>query len=119
MFGNLSPTPFFVKAAVHQSKEPNHAENWAVEAHHRLAQQRGKKPGTTAGQVWAVWPDIKSALAEGQRIDTIRRLLEEQAGIEITTATLAGLSVPWREKRSSALARVKSARRALPRGNTK
>jgi hypothetical protein len=96
MFGNLSPTPLFVKAAVNQSKELNQAENWAVEVHHRLAQQRGKKPETTASQVWAVWPDIKSALADGQRIGTIRRLLEEQTGIEITTATLAGLPVPWR-----------------------
>jgi hypothetical protein len=67
LFGNLSPTPLLVKAAVHQSKEPNQAENSAVEARHRLAQQRGKKPETTASQVWAVWPDIKSALAEGQR----------------------------------------------------
>src|SRR5215472_10494629 len=71
MFVNLSPTPFYVKAAVHQSKEPNQAENWAVEARHRLAQHRGKKPETTAGQIWTVWPDSKSALAEGQRIGTI------------------------------------------------
>jgi hypothetical protein len=89
-----------VKAAVHQSKEPSQAENWAVEAHHRLAQQRGKKPETTAGQVWAVWPDIKSALAEGQRIGTIRRLLEEQAGIEITTATLTTYISRCRRKES-------------------
>ena len=85
---------------MHQSKEPNYAGNWAVEARHRLAQRRGKKPETKAGQVWAVWPDIKSALAEGQRIGTIRRLLEEQAGIEITTATLTTYISRCRQKES-------------------
>jgi hypothetical protein len=73
---------------VEQSKERNQTQNWAAEARNRLAKQRGKKPETTAGQIWALWPDIKNALAEGQRIRTIRQLLEEHAGIVVTTASL-------------------------------
>jgi hypothetical protein len=73
---------------VEQSKERNQTQNWAAEARNRLAKQRGKKPDTTAGQIWALWPDIKNALAEGQRIRTIRQLLEEHAGIAVTTASL-------------------------------
>ena len=71
-----------------QSKERNQTQNWAAEARNRLAKQRGRKPETTAGQIWALWPDIKNALAEGQRISTIRQLLEEHAGIAVTTASL-------------------------------
>jgi hypothetical protein len=73
---------------VEQSKERNQTQNWAAEARNRLAKQRGRKPETTAGQIWALWPDIKNALAEGQRIRTIRQLLEEHAGITVTTASL-------------------------------
>jgi hypothetical protein len=73
---------------VEQSKERNQTQNWAAEARNRLAKQRGKKPETTAGQIWALWPDIKNALAAGQRIRTIRQLLEEHAGIAVTTASL-------------------------------
>jgi len=75
-------------AHVEQSKERNQTQNWAAEARNRLAKQRGKKPETTAGQIWALWPDIKNALAEGQRIRSIRQLLEEHAGIVVTTASL-------------------------------
>jgi hypothetical protein len=73
---------------VEQSKERNLTRNWVAEARNRLARQRGKKPETTAGQIWARWTDIKNALAEGQRIRTIRQLLEEHAGIAVTTASL-------------------------------
>ena len=63
-------------------------QQWITETKDRLAQRRGKKPATKAGQLRALWPEIRSAKAEGQSLATIRQWLEEEAGIVVTVQSL-------------------------------
>jgi len=60
-------------------------QQWITETKDRLAQRRGKKPATKAGQLRALWPEIRAAKAEGQSLATIRQSLEEDAGIILTS----------------------------------
>jgi hypothetical protein len=46
-------------------------QQWVTETKDRLAQRRGKKPATKAGQLRALWPEIRAAKAEGQTLATI------------------------------------------------
>jgi hypothetical protein len=41
---------------------------WIAETTDRLAQRRGKKPSTKAGQLRVLWPEIRAAKAEGQSL---------------------------------------------------
>jgi hypothetical protein len=63
-------------------------QRWIVETSDRLAQRRGEKPATKAGQLRALWPEIRAAKGEGQSLATIRQWLEEEAGIVITVQSL-------------------------------
>jgi hypothetical protein len=47
------------------------ADNWIPESRNRLAQRRAKKPDTKSGQIWALWPEIKAALADGQSFRSV------------------------------------------------
>jgi hypothetical protein len=74
------PFPWYMRARL--------AENWIPETRTRLARWRAKKPDTKAGQIWALWPEIKAALDDGQSFKSIRRWLEEHAGITVSVPSL-------------------------------
>ena len=63
-------------------------DNWIPETRSRLAQRRAGKPTTKAGQFWALWPEIKAALDQGQSIRTIQAWLEQDADLVLTVSTL-------------------------------
>ncbi len=56
-------------------------QQWIAETRQRLAQRRGKKPATKAGQIRALWPEIQAAIADGQSLASIRQWLEEEGGV--------------------------------------
>ena len=62
--------------------------NWIILARSRLAQRRAEKPATKAGQIRALWPEIDAALAGGQSMKSIRKWLEEDAGISLGITSL-------------------------------
>jgi len=64
----------------------------------RLAQRRGKKPATKAGQLRALWTEIRAAIAEGQSLATIHHWLEEEAGIVVTVQSLGSYLTRMRRK---------------------
>jgi len=64
------------------------SENWVTEVRRRLAARREKKPETKGGQIWALWPEIKAALANGQTFRSIRLWLEEEGGVIVTLGSL-------------------------------
>jgi hypothetical protein len=64
------------------------ADNWIPETRNRLAQRRAKKPDTKSGQIWALWPEIKAALADGQSFRSVCEWLTEDAG---STVSIPGL----------------------------
>ncbi len=82
-------------------------QQWITETKDRLAQRRGKKPATKAGQLRALWPEIRAAKAEGQSLATIRQWLEEDAGIVVTVQSLG-----------SYLTRIQRKERATPAAPT-
>ena len=59
-------------------------DKWIPETRSRLAQPRGRKPDTKAGQLWALWPEIKAALEDGQSVRTVLDWLKEDAGIIVS-----------------------------------
>ena len=90
--------------AMEKAEEYTKAEQqWITETKDRLAQRRGKKPATKAGQLRALWPEIRAAKAEGQSLATIRQWLEEDAGIVVTVQSLG-----------SYLTRIQRKERATP-----
>src|SRR5580692_6392194 len=64
------------------------SENWIALVRSRLALRGAEKPATKAGQIRAVWPEIEAALAGGQSMKSIRRWLEEDAGITLGITSL-------------------------------
>jgi len=52
------------------------------------ASRRAEKPATKAGQIRALWPEIDAALAGGQSMKSIRKWLEEDAGIALAITSL-------------------------------
>lgn len=68
----------------HQSQ----SANWIDDARRRLADCRGKKPETKAGQIWALWPEIKVALDDGHTVNSIRLWLKDEVEVAVTTDTL-------------------------------
>ena len=62
--------------------------DWVSHAHARLARRRTEKPATKAGQIRALWPDIEAALEGGQSMKSIRKWLEEDAGITLGITSL-------------------------------
>jgi hypothetical protein len=89
------------------------ADNWIPETRNRLAQRRAKKPDTKSGQIWALWPEIKAALADGQSFRSISEWLTEDAGI---TVSIPGLrSYVSRSRRKEAILRRAEAENAFLR----
>ena len=68
--------------------EPENSGTWIILARSRLAQRRAGKPATKAGQIRALWPEIDAALAGGQSMKSIRKWLEEDAGISVGITSL-------------------------------
>ena len=62
--------------------------DWVSHARARLARHRTEKPATKAGQIRALWPDIEAALEGGQSMKSIRKWLEEDAGITLGITSL-------------------------------
>ena len=58
-------------------------EKWIPETRGRLAQRRARKPDTKSGQLWALWPEIKAALNDGQSVRTVLDWPKEDAGIVV------------------------------------
>ncbi|MGB9456592.1 MAG: hypothetical protein WCB12_11140 [Bryobacteraceae bacterium] len=73
-------------------------QQWIAETRHRLAQRRGKKPATKAGQIRALWPEIKAAIADGQSLASIRQWLEEEGGVIVTVQSLGSYLTRIRRK---------------------
>ena len=85
--------------AMGKSEEYTKAElRWVTETTDRLAQRRGKKPSTKAGQLRVLWPEIRAAKAEGQSLATICQWLEEDAGIVVTVHSLGSYITRLRRK---------------------
>ena len=85
--------------AIAKGEEYTKAEQrWITETKDRLAQRRGKKPDTKAGQLRALWPETRAAIAEGQSLATIRQWLEEEAGIALTVQALGSYLTRIRRK---------------------
>jgi hypothetical protein len=68
--------------------ETEKSGDWIILARSRLAQRRAEKAATKAGQIKALWPEIDAALAGGQTMKSIRKWLEEDAGISLGITSL-------------------------------
>jgi hypothetical protein len=77
------------------------ADNWIPETRNRLAQRRAKKPDTKAGQIWALWPEIRAALDDGQSFRSICDWLAEDAGITVSIPGLRSYVSRSRRKDSA------------------
>jgi hypothetical protein len=77
------------------------ADNWIPETRNRLAQRRAKKPDTKAGQIWALWPEIRAALDDGQSFRSICDWLAEDAGIKVSIPGLRSYVSRSRRKESA------------------
>jgi hypothetical protein len=100
VFGTVTLTPFLIEAAVKRREPENPSENWINDARRRLADWRGKKPETKAGQIWALWPEIRAAIEDGQSIKSIRAWLEEEVGVVVTADSLRSYVGRCRAKES-------------------
>jgi len=63
-------------------------EDWISATRRRLAACSMEKPATKAGQIRALWPEIRAALDHGQSMKGIRIWLEEEAGISVAITSL-------------------------------
>jgi hypothetical protein len=73
-------------------------QQWITETKRGLAQRRGKKPDTKSGQIRALWPEIRAAIAEGQSLKSIRQWLEEEGGVVVTVQSLGSYLTRIRRK---------------------
>lgn len=64
-------------------------DSWIPNARDRLAQRRAEKPATRAGQIWALWPEIKACFDSGQSLKTVRQWLEDDADLVLTDRAFA------------------------------
>ena len=78
--------------------------SWLTDTRTRLAQRRGEKPATKAGQVRALWPEIEAALQGGQSMKSIRKWLEEDAGIKLGITSLTSYISRIRRREASTVA---------------
>jgi hypothetical protein len=74
LFGFVCANPLVIEAAV--SRQPNKSEDWINDARRRLAEWRMKKPDTKAGQIRALWPEIREALGQGRSFEEPKGLAE-------------------------------------------
>ena len=79
-------------------------QQWIAETRLRLAQRRGKKPATKSGQIRALWPEIRTAIADGQSLASIRQWLEEEGGIIVTVQSLGSYLTRIRRKEKATAA---------------
>ncbi len=70
------------------SRDWGTSSDWFSQAHARFARRRTEKPATKAGQIRALWPDIDAALQGGQSMKSIRKWLEEDAGVTLSITSL-------------------------------
>ena len=70
------------------SRDWGTSSDWFALARARFARHRTEKPSTKAGQIRALWPDIDAALQGGQSLKSIRKWLEEDAGVSLSIASL-------------------------------
>jgi|SRR5580704_3124593 hypothetical protein len=88
-----------------KSEEYTKAEQqWITETRLRLAQRRGKKPATKSGQIRALWPEIRTAIADGQSLASIRQWLEEEGGVIVTVQSLGSYLTRIRRKEKATAA---------------
>jgi len=87
LFGFVRANPLVIEAAV--SRQPNKSEDWINDARRRLAEWRMKKPDTKAGQIRALWPEIREALGQGRSLRSLRDWLKREAGVAVTIDVLA------------------------------
>ncbi len=87
-----------MRGGVKPVEDKDQTSDWVIEARRRLAKKRRKKPETKAAQIWALWPEIRLALAEGQRIRTIAAWLCEEIEIPVTADTLRSYIARCRRK---------------------
>ena len=73
---------------VRGSRDSETLLDWVTLAHARFARHRTEKPATKAGQIRALWPDIEAALEGGQSMKSIRKWLEEDAGVTLGITSL-------------------------------
>jgi hypothetical protein len=90
-------------------------DKWIPETRSRLAQRRARKPDTKAGQLWALWPEIKAALDDGQSVRTILHWLKEDAGIVVSIGSLT--SYISRNRKREAAQRIAEAEKAFIRAH--
>src|SRR6202453_4903912 len=79
-------------------------QQWIAETRLRLAQRRGKKPATKSGQIRALWPEIRTAIADGQSLASIRQWLEEEGGVIVTVQSLGSYLTRIRRKEKATAA---------------
>jgi len=70
------------------SRDWQTSSDWFSLAHARFARHRTEKPATKAGQIRALWPDIEAAIEGGQSMKSIRKWLEEDAGVTLSITSL-------------------------------
>ena len=73
---------------MNRRNQESQSENWITGVRRRLATRREEKPETKGGQIWALWPEIKAALEDGQTFKSIRLWLEEEGGVTVTLGSL-------------------------------
>ncbi len=70
------------------SRDRQTSLDWFSLARAGFARHRTDKPATKAGQIRALWPDIEAALDGGQSMKSIRKWLEEDAGVTLSITSL-------------------------------
>jgi hypothetical protein len=107
---HASRTAFLIPLLFGRASLP---DNWIPETRSRLSQRRARKPDTKAGQLWALWPEIKAALDEGQSVRTVLHWLKEDADIVVSIGTLT--SYVSRNRKREAAQRTAEAAKAFIR----
>ena len=72
--------------------------DWFSLARAGFARHRTDKPATKAGQVRALWPDIEAAIDGGQSMKSIRKWLEEDAGVTLSISSLTSYVSRFRRR---------------------
>ena len=68
----------------------------------RLALRCAEKPATKAGQIKALWPEIDAALERGQSMKSIRKWLEDEAGLRLGITSLTSYISRIRRREAAA-----------------
>ena len=82
--------------------EPENPREWIARVRVRLALRCAEKPATKAGQIKALWPEIDAALERGQSMKSIRKWLEEEAGLRLGITSLTSYISRIRRRETAA-----------------